>query len=141
MFFETYSSLLTIKIAINSTYICNFSGARQKMKEISYSSTHLFCKCTLDFHLLVPSRLNCLYMDCKAAHRDWSAGGRSHQYKMEDKCIQTAPASQIQNMWLHSSMVQIHIHLYLHCSLALSTLLYMCIWRGKNQKMNVDKAE
>lgn len=104
------------------------------MEEINYSSSHLFCKCTLDFHLLVPSRLNCLYMDCKAAHRDWSAGGRSRQYKMEDKCIQTAPASQIQNRWLHSSTVQIHIHLYLHCSRALSTLLYMCIWRGKKKE-------
>lgn len=104
------------------------------MEEINYSSSHLFCRCTLDFHLLVPSRLNCLYMDCKAAHRGWSAGGRSHQYKMEDKCIQTAPASQIQNRWLHSSMVQIHTHLYLHCSLALSTLLYRCICRGEKKK-------
>lgn len=35
MFFEAYSFLLTLKIAINSTYICNFPDHHRKWKKLT----------------------------------------------------------------------------------------------------------
>lgn len=100
-----------------------------------FCNIYLFDRCTMASHQLVPNKWSCWCMDCRGHHMGCSDIGRFVRYKMEGKHIETGHEQWTHSRWLHSGKALNHIHLYLHCTAVLSSLLHTHNWRKNRNQM------